>query len=71
MYKYYYVNDDETQNPGLNHEVHTKEHANELNITNKSYLGYFNNEIDAVKKAKEKYNNADGCAICCPKAHKE
>ena len=59
-----------TYNPGLHHEVHTEEHATLLGISNKTYLGYFSNEIDAVSKGKTYYYDADGCIICCPKAHK-
>ena len=70
MFESYYVNNDPTRNPGWHHEVHTEKHANELNIANKSYLGYYNSCHDAVRKAKEKYNDADGCAICCPLCHK-
>jgi len=66
---YYYVNNDQTRNPGLHHEVHTEEHANELKISNKTYLGYFSNCVGAKKKAKEIYSDADGCAICCPLCH--
>ena len=32
MYHYYYVNNNQTLNPGLHHEVHTKEHAEQLGI---------------------------------------
>lgn len=70
MHKHYYVNNDQTSNRGLHHEVHTETHAIELNIKDKSYLGYYNNCGDAVEKAKEIYSNADGCAICCPLCHK-
>ncbi len=70
MYQYYYVNDDQTKNPNWNHEVHTEEHAKELKIQHKSYLGYFSGCAEAVKKAKEKYSDADGCATCCPSCHK-
>jgi hypothetical protein len=70
MYQYYYVNDDQTHNPGLHHEVHTEEHAKKLGIRSKTYVGYFSNEIDAVAKAKSIYRDADGCATCCPKAHR-
>ena len=70
MYQFYYVNDDQTHNPGLHHEVHTEEHANKLRIRSKTYVGYFSNEIDDVEKAKLIYRDADGCAICCPRAHK-
>ena len=27
-------------------------------------------EISAVQEAKAYYSDADGCATCCPKAHK-
>ena len=52
MGKYYYINNNHTYNPGLHHEVHTEEHATLLGISNKTYLGYFSNEIDAVSKGK-------------------
>lgn len=35
---FYYVNNDKTKNPGLHHEVHTEEHAKDLNIANKHIL---------------------------------
>ena len=70
MYKFYYVNNNQTRNPGLHHEVHTEEHAKELNISSKTYIGYFANETTAVFEAKKYYSDADGCAICCPYAHK-
>ncbi len=70
MYKFYYVNNNPTCNPGFHHEVHTKEHANDLGIYNKTLVGYYDNEIEAVNNAKKIYSDADGCAICCPKAHK-
>lgn len=69
MYQRYYVNDDQTNNPGLHHEVHTEEHAKTLNITNKTYVGLFANEVEAVSSAKLIYSDADGCKICCPEAH--
>lgn len=70
MGHYYYVNNDQTRNPGLHHEVHTEEHANLLGISNKTFLGYHFSETEAVAKAKLFYYDADGCAVCCPKAHK-
>ena len=69
MINYYVINNNQTTNPGLHHEVHTLEHAVILEITNTTPLGYFINEIDAVQKAKLYYRDADGCAICCPDAH--
>lgn len=68
--KFYYVNNDQTHNPRLHHEVHTEEHAKQLNIRSTQYVGYFADEIAAVAKAKSIYWDADGCAICCPKAHR-
>ena len=70
MAKFYYVNDDQTKNPGLHHEVHTEQHAKDLEIASKTYVGYFDNENDAVNEAKKIYSDADGCAVCCPNAHK-
>ena len=70
MFKHYYVNRNQTHNPGLHHEVHTKEHAEELGISCKLYLGYFSSETAAVAEAKKYYSDADGCAICCPAAHR-
>lgn len=66
---YYCVNKKQTTNPGLHHEVHTHEHARQLNIGEVINLGWFSNENDAVRYAKIYYRDADGCAICCPKAH--
>ena len=70
MYKHYYINDNQTSNPGLHHEVHTKEHAAQLGIRSKQYVGYYANEVEAVAQAKKIYSDADGCAICCPDAHR-
>lgn len=71
MAEFYYVNNNQTRNPGLHHEVHTEDCAKALGISDKTYVGFFSNEVDAVAKAKSTYySDADGCAICCPKAHK-
>ena len=70
MYNFYYINNNSTFNPGYHHEVHTETHANELGIKSKTYVGLFSNEMDAVSKGKTIYRDADGCAICCPKAHR-
>lgn len=70
MYKHYYINNNQTSNPGLHHEVHTKEHAEQLCIRSAQYVGYFANEVEAVAQAKKIYSDADGCATCCPKAHR-
>ena len=67
---YYYINNDQTQNPGYHHEVHTQEHAAELKIQNKTYLGWFPDEIQAVTEGYPYYRDADGCKNCCPRAHR-
>ena len=66
----YYINKNSTLNPGYHHEIHTQEHTETLRIRDKIYLGWFANEIEAVEKGKTYYSDADGCAVCCPKAHK-
>lgn len=68
--QHYYVNNNQTHNPGFHHEVHTEKHAKELNIASTQYVGYFSDEVEAVRKAKDIYYDADGCASCCPKAHR-
>ena len=70
MYHHYYINNNQTLNPGLHHEVHTKEHAEQLGIRSAQYVGYFASETEAVAQAKKIYSDADGCASCCPKAHR-
>ena len=70
MVNNYVVNNNQTYNPGLHHEVHTLEHANQLGIASRIHLGIFVNEVDAVRVAKNYYYDADGCAICCPRAHR-
>ena len=67
--KVYVVNDDQTRNPGLHHEVHTLTHAYALGIVSYSQLGEHENAVSAVKKAKLIYQDADGCARCSPEAH--
>lgn len=69
--QHYYVNNEETRNPGLHHEVHTEEHANELRILSKTYLEAFSNCMDAVIKARRIYSDADGCKICCTQCQQE
>lgn len=66
----YIINRDQTRNPGYHHEVHTQEHANQLGIANSIRLGWFFDEIQAVQAGKQYYSDADGCATCCPRAHR-
>ncbi len=70
MTNHYVINKNWTLNPGFHHEVHTRKHAEELKVANTIYLGWFASEEDAVKAGKSYYADADGCAICCPRAHK-
>lgn len=70
MYKHYYVNKVTTNNPNNNHEVHSEECAWFPSVSNRDYLGHFDNCAKAVEKASSLYSNIDGCAICCPDCHK-
>jgi len=65
----YVVNNNQTRNPGMHHEVHTTEHARQLSIRDYTYLGWFASAVGAVNAAKRIYFDTDGCAICCPEAH--
>ena len=66
--KMYVVNNNDEHNPGGHHEMHTIDHAQQLRIESYTELGYFENVLDALKKARSIYPDADGCAICCPLA---
>ena len=60
----YYVNDN-AQDTG-EHEVH-EEGCTWLELTeSKTYLGEFPSCHGAVEKAKDYYDDVDGCAYCCP-----
>ena len=65
--KKYYVNKNAQSNG--DHEVHTKDcHVLPL-PQNRIYLGEFPNCQKAVKKAKEYYDDVDGCIHCCKPCH--
>ena len=66
----YFINKNQTHNPGLHHEVHTQEHAAKLGVRDSIYLGWFSNELEAVREGRRYYSDADGCAVCCPRAHR-
>ena len=67
--KHYYINNN-TSNPNGNNEVHAEDCKYLPSPTNRTYLGYFNDAIAAVEKAKSQgYSNADGCVHCCREAH--
>lgn len=71
MYNHYYVNKLTTGNPHYNHEVHKESCIYLPSPLNREYLGYFSSCKEAIAKAKEKYTNVDGCAVCCSECHKE
>jgi len=65
---YYYVNKNAQSNG--DHEVH-KGSCNYLpDSDNRIYLGYFSSCSEAVNKAKEYYNQVDGCYFCAYECHK-
>ena len=67
----YIVNNNDEKNPKENHEVHTKKHALELKIKDYTSLGLHKDGKEALAKAKEIYDDANGCKDCCPEAHTE
>ena len=67
---YYIINKNATHNPGYHHEVHTQAHAELLGIRDRINLGWFADEVAAVGYARSYYSDADGCAVCCPRAHR-
>lgn len=64
----YYVNNNAQAND--DHEVHRSDCQWLPDAENRTYLGEFNNAVDAVKKAREFYNKVDGCYYCCKEAHR-
>lgn len=67
--KYYYVNRMKQSNG--DHEVHESTCSYLPSIENREALGYFNDCKEAVKKAKEKYAQSDGCYFCSNACHKK
>lgn len=65
----YYVNREDLFNPRHNHEVHKSTCL--FKSSNSIYLGEYSDAKPALAKAKQTYSDADGCASCCPEAHKE
>ena len=62
MYKHYYINNNQTSNPGIHHEIHTKEHAAQLGIRSTQYVDYYANEVETVAQAKK---NLFRCGRLC------
>lgn len=71
MAKNYYVNRSVSSNPNFNHEVHTEDCPYLPSTLNRDFLGCFSSSSEAIKEAKKKYSNVDGCAICCADSHDE
>lgn len=64
---HYYVNKNAQVNG--DHEVHKNGCSWLPSIENRIYLGYFENCIDAVKEAKKKYPQSNGCYYCSNECH--
>ena len=67
MLKNYYVN--KNAQPTGEHEVHAEDCPYMPHIQNRQYLGCFDNCKEALKKAKDYYNNVDGCYYCASLCH--
>lgn len=67
MSKKYIVNK-EAQNT-WEHEVHNEDCSYLPSESNQKYLWYYNNCSEAIKKAKETYNNVDWCYWCSKACH--
>ena len=63
----YYVNKN-AQNNG-DHEIHTSHCRFLPKDENRIYLGYYTNCQPAVEKARDYYDNVDGCAYCSSRCH--
>ena len=63
----YYVNINAQDNG--DHEVHTTGCSHPPDEGNRKQLGEFESCAAAVAKAKETYENANGCAYCCSECH--
>jgi len=69
MAGYYYINDNAQTNG--DHEVHTGSCYWLPQISNRTYLGIFNNGVEAVVAAKLRFPawKINGCAFCCPESN--
>lgn len=65
--KKYYVNDN-TQSNG-DHEVHDEDCSFLPLVQNRTYLGIFSGCRDAVKEAKKKHSQVNGCFYCSKECH--
>ncbi|MDN3686471.1 hypothetical protein [Cyclobacterium jeungdonense] len=67
MFENYYVNTNAQSNG--DHEVHVESCDHLPESQNRKALGRFTRCQDAVKTAKEAYQNSNGCFYCCPACH--
>lgn len=65
----YYVNKNAQSNG--DHEVHTSSCSDLPNSDNRIYLGNFDTCAEAIREAKKRYDDVDGCYYCCRACHKE
>jgi hypothetical protein len=65
----YFVNKNAQSNG--DHEVHREDCSYLPDAVNRIYLGDFSSCQFAIAKAKEYYNDVDGCYYCCRPCHKE
>lgn len=63
----FFVND--IAQPSGEHEVHKEGCSDMPSMLNRTDLGMHSNCISAVRKAKEKYANVDGCFYCSNACH--
>lgn len=63
----YYVNKNAQANG--DHEVHKSGCPWLPNVENRIYLGNFDNCEDAVEKAKDEYDQVNGCYFCSNDCH--
>lgn len=63
----YYVNKNAQDNG--DHEVHTQSCSWLPKVENRLYLGEFDNCTEAVKKAKNHYEQVNGCYYCSKTCH--
>ncbi len=63
----FYVNKN-AQSTG-EHEVHRETCSWLPDVENRIYLGDFATSQQAIKEAKKRYSEVDGCEKCCPETH--
>lgn len=51
------------------HEVHKLGCRYLPSEENRLFLGIFSNSSEAIREAKKRYYNVDGCFYCCPESH--